>query len=214
MKRIYLLFALLTLCLVTNAQTNYRQRQLTMDNGLLSNAVRTIVQDRRGFIWMGTDNGLCRYDGTRVVSYPLPETATSQAVVALVCDPDDNLLLGTADGVLRFTFANEQFTPLPIEELSAPVTHLSIDQSGNLWIATNGQGILCLSLTDAEKPVSTYSLNAIDGKVAQVYTDANQQQWAISHTGMPVLWQLNKSKNMFEPTSRQPGVVLRSALCM
>jgi signal transduction histidine kinase/ligand-binding sensor domain-containing protein/ActR/RegA family two-component response regulator len=214
MKRIYLLFALLTLSLVTNAQTNYRQRQLTMDNGLLSNAVRTIVQDRRGFIWMGTDNGLCRYDGTRVVSYPLPETATSQAVVALVCDPDDNLLLGTADGVLRFTFANEQFTPLPIEELSAPVTHLSIDQSGNLWIATNGQGVLCLSLTDAEKPVSTYSLNAIDGKVAQVYTDANQRQWAISHTGMPALWQLNKSKNMFEAASRQPGVVLRSALCM
>ena len=113
MKRIYLLFALLTLSLVTNAQTNYRQRQLTMDNGLLSNAVRTIVQDRRGFIWMGTDNGLCRYDGTRVVSYPLPETATSQAVVALVCDPDDNLLLGTADGVLRFTFANDPAPMVP-----------------------------------------------------------------------------------------------------
>ena len=214
MKRICLLLALLALCVVTNAQTNYRQRQLTMDNGLLSNAVRAIIQDRRGFIWMGTDNGLCRYDGTRVMSYPLPETMTSQAVTALVCDQNDDLLLGTADGVVRFTFADEQFTPLSIEQLTAPVTHLSTDLSGNLWIATDGQGILRLSLTDEERPVEDYSLNAIGGKVRQVYTDGNQQQWAIAQTGMPALWLLNKSKNMFEPAARQPGVVLRSASCM
>jgi len=43
---------------LTNAQTDFRQRQLTMDDGLPSNSVRILMQDERGFLWMGTDNAL------------------------------------------------------------------------------------------------------------------------------------------------------------
>lgn len=213
MKRIFLLWTLLMVCVITNAQTNYRQRQLTMDNGLPSNAVKTIVQDRRGFIWMGTDNGLCRYDGTKVVSYPLPEEETSSSITAIVCDPADDLLVGTPDGVFRFTFSNEQFTRLSLE-LNAPVTHLSIDNDNNLWVSTAGEGIRCLSLSDEEQPVGIYGLNAVGGKVDQLCTDANNQQWALSHSGMPTLWRLNKSKNVFEPLTPQPGMTLSSASCL
>ena len=43
---------------LTNAQTDFRQRQLTMDDGLPSNSVRILMQDERGFLWMGTDNDI------------------------------------------------------------------------------------------------------------------------------------------------------------
>ena len=47
-------------------------RSVTMDDGLPSNGVRCIVQDKQGYIWFGSDNGLCRYDGYGVQKYYNP----------------------------------------------------------------------------------------------------------------------------------------------
>jgi ligand-binding sensor domain-containing protein len=43
--------------------SDFLYRNITIEDGLRSNTVRNVVQDYRGFIWLGTDNGLCRYDG-------------------------------------------------------------------------------------------------------------------------------------------------------
>lgn len=47
-------------------------RSLTMEEGLRSNTVRALLQDRDGFIFMGTDNGLCRYDSHEITYYYNP----------------------------------------------------------------------------------------------------------------------------------------------
>ena len=85
MKRIIFLTSMLMLCTLAGAQTNYSQRLLTMDNGLLSNTVRTIIQDPNGFVWAGTENGLCRYDGIKVNTYPIPDIETEQQISSIVC---------------------------------------------------------------------------------------------------------------------------------
>lgn len=199
MKRIFLFCCGLMLCTFIGAQTNYGQRQLTMDNGLMSNAVRSIVQDQRGFIWMGTENGLSRYDGIEICNYPIPNIEAEQTITSVVCQKDGDLLIGTNQGVFRFSYTNEQFTLLPIK-LTKAVTHLSLDADNNLWIATAGQGVVRYSLEkESEDVVEFYPLRDIGGKVDVVYTDANNQQWITTHSGKPELWRLNKSKNVFEP---------------
>ena len=67
MRRLLLLPITLLFLLPVMAMGDYRYRNITMNDGLTSNAVRNIVQDKYGFIWFGTDNGLCRYDGTKVL---------------------------------------------------------------------------------------------------------------------------------------------------
>ena len=49
--------------LSAGAKDDYSYRIITMNDGLAANAVRNIVQDKYGYIWFGTDNGVCRYDG-------------------------------------------------------------------------------------------------------------------------------------------------------
>ena len=62
-------------------------RTITMNTGLPSNAVRSIVQDKNGFIWFGTDNGLCRYDGYQVQNFYNPQMQFDQYVSTLeACD--------------------------------------------------------------------------------------------------------------------------------
>jgi hypothetical protein len=45
-------------------------RVYTAADGLAGNEINAILQDSRGFLWIGTDSGLSRFDGTRFVSYP------------------------------------------------------------------------------------------------------------------------------------------------
>ena len=61
------------LLLPTAVHGDYRYQNLTMNDGLAANAVRNIVQDKYGYMWLGTDNGLCRYDGVRVLTYHIPD---------------------------------------------------------------------------------------------------------------------------------------------
>ena len=185
---------------LTNAQTDFRQRQLTMDDGLPSNSVRILMQDERGFLWMGTDNGLCRYDGSVASSFELPGKA-GQQVTSLLSDSRDQLYVGTSTGVFSFSFINEQLEELPLK-LSKPVTHLAKDQDGNLWVSTSGQGLICYQPADDEREaMKSYLLRDCGGMVNQVYVDASNQIWAVCNQGLGGLWRLNKTNNTFEPAN-------------
>ena len=57
-----------------------RSIRLTTSNGLANNSVRCIYQDSKGFIWMGTQNGLSRYDGNSFITFR-PQKDTSLSLV-------------------------------------------------------------------------------------------------------------------------------------
>ena len=66
-----------------NASVYHNLRNYTVDDGLSSNHVYGIVQDSVGFIWFGTDNGLCRFDGCEFPVTPIP-MATGRAFRATI----------------------------------------------------------------------------------------------------------------------------------
>ena len=85
MRRILLLtISIWFLTLPSQGRDDYRYRNITMNDGLTANTVRNIVQDPYGFIWFGTDNGLCRYDGKEMQSYRIPELGMNQYISALL----------------------------------------------------------------------------------------------------------------------------------
>ena len=104
-QRIVVLFCGLLMA-VAGAWAQGRQtlRRLTTEDGLPSNTVRNIVQDRQGFIWLGTDKGLCRYDGVQVRVFRIPENGIDQFVMSLTAE-GDSLLLSTARGTLDRAFS-------------------------------------------------------------------------------------------------------------
>ncbi len=62
-------------------------RVYTADDGLMGDEINTILQDSRGFLWIGTDTGLSRFDGTRFVGYDPRQGLPSPHVTALAGDP-------------------------------------------------------------------------------------------------------------------------------
>ena len=194
MKRIVLLIACLLTILSLNAKDDYRYRNITMNDGLTANAVRNIVQDKYGFIWFGTDNGLCRYDGKKVQPYRIPELGVSQYVSALMAD-DEGLFVGTQKGVFMLRSDHQSFERLPMD-IHSTVTYLSRDKEGNLWVSTMEQGVWCLM---AGAQVKHYSFKEVDGFISQVYIDRDNQIWTVTNRGEPVVQKLNRLHDRFEP---------------
>ena len=195
--------SLVALVCGAQVQADYRLRQLNVDNGLTSNSVLAIVQDQRGFVWMGTEEGLCRYNGIAMQNYPIRENGAEPSVRALLPFGQDSLLVATSKGVFCFSFITESYEQLPLE-LTKGVNGLALDRDGQLWIATDGEGVVCYQPDGGE--LRKYALTAIEGRAANVYADADNQIWVLSNQAAAAVWRLNKGKDVFEQVQLQADV--------
>lgn len=169
-------------------------RSITMDNGLPSNAVRTVVQGSKGYMWFGTDNGLCRFDGYDVKTYYNPFTTVDQYVSALTAC-EEGLLVGCNNGAYLFSYETDRFQKLS-DKITAPVLNFSLDGDQNVWISTNGQGVFRYNRTTHE--LHQYPMKNIQGKVQCMLVDANNQVWMLSNYSKASIYHLNKSTDQFE----------------
>lgn len=169
-------------------------RSITMDDGLPSNAVRSVVQGSKGYMWFGTDNGLCRFDGYDVKTYYNPFTTVDQFVSALTAC-EEGLLIGCNNGAYLFCNATDRFQKLS-DKITAPVLNFSLDGDQNIWISTNGQGVFRYNRTTHE--LHQYPMKNIQGKVQSTLVDANNQVWMLCNHGGASIYHLNKSTDQFE----------------
>lgn len=189
---VVLLCFVATLCHATLQQPRFRN--ITTGEGLPSNTVRNLVQDRHGFIWMGTDYGLCRYDGVRVQTYQISALGINQYIPSLIA-VDGGLYVGSDRGVFFLDFKKNCFTLLPIS-IHTTVFSLAEDKEGYLWIATDGQGLFRYSPVTGK--TAHYRFPTSDDCLAQVYVGNDNQIWVVTASGSASLFRLNRLHNRFE----------------
>ena len=153
-----ILFGMMNQLFGAGKELNLRFQYLTTDEGLAQNTVDCIFQDSKGFMWFGTWNGLCRYDGYNFRTFQKGDAQRSlpDNFIRAICeDTSGNLWIGTANGVVIYNLANETFS-LP-ENLKADlgniaVTSLVCDHQGTIWIGAE-KGILVV-VTQNNKSVA------------------------------------------------------------
>jgi signal transduction histidine kinase/ligand-binding sensor domain-containing protein/DNA-binding response OmpR family regulator len=123
-----------------------RFEHLTINDGLPENSVRSILQDRHGFLWFGTQNGLARYDGAGMkVHLPDPENPHSigvRFVLAMAEDDTGSIWLGSySAGLSRYNPVSESFTNFAAAGDSLPGPGIAALQAAadGVWI-TSGDG--------------------------------------------------------------------------
>lgn len=141
-------FLLVSTTLATNAQ-ELRFQHLTTDDGLSDNAITCLFEDRAGYLWIGTERGLNRYDGQRVDHFPPGATGPLGAhITSIAEDSRDRIWITTSDGGLsmrdpsgRFThFQHDASDPssLPTEALN----HVLVLDDSLLLISSRGCGVI------------------------------------------------------------------------
>lgn len=127
-----------------------RFNRLSVEQGLSQSVVQAIVQDERGFIWIGTQQGLNRYDGQEFVSYfhdpANPDSLSHDWVWDLHLDVLGNLWIGTAGGLNRLRpgagDVQPEFSQLANGFADKPVRVITEDSQGALWLGSDGGGVI------------------------------------------------------------------------
>ena len=143
MKRLLTLILLLGICgLKVMAQTGH----LFASDKLSSTNITSICQDQMGYIWIGTEFGLNRFDGYRFTSYlNNPQDSTSlgfNTVVSLLCDREGRLWVGTTQGLQCYDPATDHFVNYHFPDSLRPRASAILQlRDGKLLVGTSGYGV-------------------------------------------------------------------------
>jgi ligand-binding sensor domain-containing protein/signal transduction histidine kinase len=168
---------------------------LTTNDGLSQGYVTAILQDRRGFMWFATRDGLNRYDGNDFVVYKNnpndPGSLSSNFIQDLMEDDHGDLWIATNSGVNKFDPTTERVTrylpdPSNPNSIGGPyVTSIARGSGNYLWFGTEANGL------DKFDPVTqTFSHYRNDsegqfvGRITQVIADTHGEIWFVGERGL------------------------------
>ena len=126
-------------CLATfnaGAERYYYFEHIKATDGLPSNSIYCTIQDRSGFMWIGTKDGLCRYDGHNFTSIDeiAPELSTRGMVTALTEDNLGRIWFSSTDGIYYYNPVTYETGALGIPEKDS-CKDIYADSKGNIWFA-------------------------------------------------------------------------------
>ena len=168
---------------------------LTTNDGLSQGYVTAILQDRRGFMWFATRDGLNRYDGNSFVVYKHvpndPGSLSSNFLQDLLEDEHGSLWISTNTGVNKFDPATERCTrylhdPKNLDGIgSAYVTSIARDNRGYLWFGTVDSG---LDRFDPTSEKFTHYRNdshgEFVGRITKVIATRQGEIWFVGERGL------------------------------
>ena len=138
---------------------SYYFRHYQVENGLSNNAVICSVQDRQGFLWFGTKDGLNRFDGYSFKVFRAnpdqPGSIGGNFVTSLYEDRNGILWAGTEKGLYRYDATAESFSLLKTNSV-LPVTDIRMDGMGNLWFISD---FTLVKYNDAKKSLTYFSID-------------------------------------------------------
>lgn len=176
---------LLASCVGMRAQRpDYTFNHLNTGNsGLSFNKVHVIAQDANGFIWMGTADGLDRYDGRAFQVYSAEDMGGgSSFVVSLCADDQGNVWIGTDTGIFRYNYEMDRFEPLDIVSdkgtvVKNKVSKIAIDKNGTVWFTVLHQGLFSY---DGNRLVNWFWEDGhltLPGGIRSIFIDDNGVFW-------------------------------------
>ncbi len=179
---------LIAVCLTFTAVVSPAQRtKLYTSNGFLSSClINDVYQDCKGYIWIATEYGLNRFDGTRFTTFKhLPGNALSlrdNYVRSIQEDTQGRLLVGCITGLMEFDRATEEFHDIPLIYDDRPVlAHVSVIarlSNGEIWIGTAGYGVFLYDpSSDTARSMHHLSRAAGSLLISDIYEDVTHAIW-------------------------------------
>ena len=172
----------------TVSAVNYKFRHYTVEDGLTSNTIRSILQDRTGYIWVATSDGLNRLAGSvfktfRHVPHD-PHSIPSNEIWSLHEDSTGCLWAGSKGGVYLYDTSAGNFRTFDDKGLFRPYDifrAITEDRAGNIWMCASGNGLFRY-----DKKLDTlihYSRSAVPQAITNILTDHAGRVWCVPEGG-------------------------------
>ena len=194
---------------------NLRFEHIGVEQGLLNETVTTILQSRDGFLWLGTFDGLFKYDGYSFTKYQLdpfdPNSLSQNFIYTIFEDKNGTIWTSSFEGLCKFDKATEKFTrykPSQGGKFSDPnIITVNEDSDGMMWLGTASGGLCRFNRKTGKFLNENFDLGyrqspgaqaELHGEINCMYRDHGGTLWIGNNSG---LHKLNKSStNAGEPS--------------
>ena len=204
LKCILIFFTFLLFVTPTNSLAqNARVYQLPIMEQLPSNSVYRLFQDKEGFMWFGTQDGLCRYDGYRMKvfrsDFNNPDLLTSNEILSFGEDFKHNIWIGTSEGLNILNKNNYSISEHPDSTLKNKHIYSIVNASDStIWVGyNNGLKRYNANLSLNEEFISDPNYSNLPSNIGvnDIFEDSYQNIWvALWNSG---LYKYNKETKQF-----------------
>lgn len=211
MNKKYIIYMLLLIILLittnivyVSAYNNINFKNITSEDGLSQGTVETIIQDDQGYIWLGTNDGLCRYNGYEFKIYKhdeeLENSITNNYIVDIKQDNSGNIWVGTANGLSKIDTKTDLITNYNMNDEEKSLSHYNI---GDILITKSGD--VLVGTSDGlniynEKKDEFYRIFNKDSDLSSQFIrslaeDENQNIWVATNNGIDKI-DIKNNKNI------------------
>lgn len=184
--------------------SEFKQFQYT--NQLPSNSVQCMIKDSEGYIWFGTRDGLCRFDGYRIKVFRSDvinhKKLTNNNIRCMLEDNKHRLWIGTNEGINILDKSNYAVKPFDMNVIGRDrIVDMRLDKKGNIWISTSSKGIFRVGADGRCVAYSAIRSNKmISSNVASsIYQDSRGNIWALFWKGGVAMYNPQHDKFIFYP---------------
>ncbi len=187
MKEFVIILLFCIYCLLMPFQVISQTRKIySTDNGLSNSLVNQVYQDQRGFIWVATEYGLNKFDGTKFTNYTHQAndctTINNNYVRRVYEDRSGNFYVGTLTGLMKYDRATDSFEEIGMFRDDQPVhphvTSITELRNGDVMLTTSGQGVFSIRKGTGEvvfESKLTASMSSI--YLNMIYEDSSHNLW-------------------------------------
>ncbi len=162
----------------------YNFKNYAIENGLVQSSVQTIVQDDKGYMWLGTEAGLNKFNGISFSLYTKKDGLAENTVSCSFKDTDGTIYFGHQGGSISVLSKDDKIHQLTLpgnEIIKSRIHDILIDSEKNLWIATLGNGLYKIKGNTLKN--YNYNNDSIGNSVFSVIEDDYKGIWIASDNG-------------------------------
>ena len=206
MKIILSLFLCFWYVLVQSSEIHSEFKQFQYVNQLPSNSVQCMIKDSEGYIWFGTRDGLCRFDGYRIKVFRSNvidhNRLTNNNIRCVLEDKQHRLWIGTNEGVNILDKSNYTVKAFDMNVIGRDrILDMCLDKKGNIWISTGSKGIVRVGADGHCVAYRVTGLNkmTLSNVASSIYQDSKGNVWALFWMGGVAMYNPQKDKFVFYP---------------
>jgi len=168
---------------------NYKFHNFKQEDGLPQPYVYSLIQDSQGYLWVGTGDGLSRYNGFNFENYSVNDSLADNFITCSISE-GESLWFGHMNGNLTY-FDGREMHPFNLSKLNlSTITNFSTNPDGTVWASTFYDGLLKLDKTQNKikqytfnSHINIFSFSFIDANSVLVCTDSGLKYCQINESG-------------------------------